>query len=117
MNKTRIMLYVTDVDQTVNFWQENFALPIVATNALPDGSQNIVLQMNAGTELSFFSRDFIKKFSPEVLDDVPSLMFFSDNFDALHEKLAGATPIADNNGLPTFAFPDPDGRYFAVAKA
>jgi len=117
MNKTRIMLYVKDVDRVVKFWQDNFDLPLVATNALPDGSQNIVLQMNAGTELSFFSRAFIQSHSPEVLDNVPSLMFFSKNFETLHEQLAGATPIADNKGLSTFAFPDPDGRYFAMAKA
>ena len=117
MNKTRIMLYVTDVDRVVKFWRETFDLPLVAINELADGSQNVVLQMNAGTELSFFSRAFIKTHSPEVLDNVPSLMFFSENFETLHEQLAGATPIVDDNGQLAFGFPDPEGTYFAVGKA
>jgi len=117
MQKTRIMLYVTDVAVVVKFWQDHFDLPVVATSPLPDGSENVVLAMNPGTELSFFSRAFIQKYSPEVLDNVPSLMFFSERFAALHAELPGATPIVDDNGQPAFGFPDPEGHYYAVGKA
>lgn len=117
MQKTRIMLYVQDVDLVVTFWRENFDLPEVATTRLPDGSRNVVLALNAGTELSFFSRAFIQRVSPEVADNVPSLLLFSDHFEALHAKLAKATPIVEAQGQPTFSFPDPEGTYFAVAKA
>ncbi|AYM02352.1 VOC family protein [Levilactobacillus yiduensis] len=117
MQKTRIMLYVRDVDLVVKFWQETFDLPVVATTPLPDGSRNVVLALDAGTELSFFSRAFIQQVSPEVADNVPSLLLFSDHFEALHAKIAAATPIDESQGQPTFSFPDPEGTYFAVAKA
>ncbi|MFC6261783.1 VOC family protein [Levilactobacillus fujinensis] len=116
MQKTRIMLYVTDVDRTVRFWQTYFALPVAETMSLPDGSQNVVLTLNAGTELSLFARSFIATYSPEVLNNVPSLMLFGERFEELHDELPGATEIVDDNGQRAFGFPDPDGTYFAVGQ-
>jgi len=117
MQKTRLMLYVNDVDLVADFWREKFGATTVATDPLPDGSVNIVLATPFGVELSFFSREFIKQYSPEVLDNQPSVMFFSEDFAALHDRLAGATPIVDDNGQPAFGFPDPEGHYFAIGKA
>jgi len=117
MQKTRIMLYVTDVDRSVKFWQDYFDLPVVAKMPLADGSQNVVLTLNAGTELSLFSRSFIVAYSPEVRNNVPSLMLFSERFEELHDELPGATEIVDDNGQLAFGFPDPDGTYFAVGQA
>ncbi|WP_158727519.1 VOC family protein [Levilactobacillus enshiensis] len=117
MQKTRVMLYVTDVERSAQFWQDYFELSLVSKTPLADGSQNVVLAVSAGTELSLFSRQFIEKYSPEVLDNVPSLMFFSDRFEELHDELPGATEIVDDNGQLAFGFPDPDGIYFAVGQA
>ncbi|MGX6428700.1 VOC family protein [Levilactobacillus yonginensis] len=117
MQKTRVMLYVDNVALVVKFWRESFETTTVAESLLPDGSTNIVLAVPFGVELSFFSNEFIKKYSPEVLGNQPSIMFFSDDFEGLHERLAGATPISDDNGQPAFGFPDPEGHYFAIGKA
>lgn len=117
MQKTRIMLYVNDIASNVSFWQENFGLSIENQTQLPDGSLNVVLTLNPGTELSFFSREFIAQTSPEVLSNQPSLLILSDQFDRLHEQIASAQPISVINGQATFAFTDPEGHYFAVGKS
>ncbi|SUP52810.1 Uncharacterised protein [Weissella viridescens] len=52
-----------------------------------------------------------------MLGNTPSLMLFSDDFEALHDAIPGALDIMENNGQQTFAFPDPEGNYFVIAKA
>lgn len=116
MKKTRIMLYVEDVDQAVKFWQDYFDAKIETISSLPDNFKTIVLTIGPGMELAFFAKAFIAKYSPEVMGSTPSLMFFSDNFDALHATLPNAGEVVDNNGTLTFNFTDPDGNYFVVAQ-
>lgn len=116
IHRTRVMLYVADVEKSAQFWRENLLAEEVTKTPLPEGFVNIVLRINETTEVSLFAKDFIEKYSPEVLHHVPSLMFFSDQFEALHQKIVGATEIVDNNGELTFAFPDLDGHYFVIAK-
>ncbi|MFC6181677.1 VOC family protein [Lactiplantibacillus daowaiensis] len=117
MQKTRVMLYVEDVDQSVKFWQDNFAAKVTEVNKLPDDFKNLVLTLSSQVELAFFPRAFIATYSPEVLNNTPSLMFFSDDFKGLHARLKTAGEIVDNNGTLTFNFADPEGNYFVVAQA
>ncbi|WP_125574323.1 VOC family protein [Levilactobacillus huananensis] len=116
MEKMRTMLYVDDVEETAQWWQDNLGATVVEVNVLPDESHNIVLTMAPGAELSFFSKAFIRQYSPEVLGSTPSLMFFVKDFEALHDRLTTAGAIADNNGMLTFNFRDPEGNYFAVGQ-
>jgi len=117
MQKTRIMLYVDNVVTQVKFWQDNFNAKINEISPLPNERQNIVLTISPEVELSFFPKSFIAEYSPEVLGNTPSLMFFSSDFKALHERLPTAGEIVDNNGTLTFNFADPEGHYFVVAEA
>ncbi|RRG18729.1 glyoxalase [Weissella viridescens] len=113
----RVMLYVDDVVAISDFWQQYAKAEVVETNSLPDGFQNIVLQVGKQTQLSLFDKKFIEKYSPEVLGNTPSLMLFSEDFETLHEAIPGALDVMENNGQQTFAFPDPEGNYFVIAKA
>lgn len=117
MKKTRIMLYVADVDQVVKFWQDYFDAKIETISSLPDDFKTIVLTVSPDVELAFFPKAFIAKYSPEVLGNTPSLMFFSENFEKLHAKLPDAGEIVDNNGTLTFNFKDPEGNFFVMAPA
>ncbi|RRK10568.1 glyoxalase [Lactiplantibacillus garii] len=116
MDKVRCMVYVNDVEAVVTFWQDYLDARIVAVNAMPDGSSNVVLQVMRGVELAFFSKAFIKQYSPEVATNLPSLMFFSDHFDELHRRIPGAGKVVDQHGQLTFNFPDPEGNYFVIAQ-
>jgi len=115
--KTRIMLYVDDVDMGVEFWTEEFGGKVVARQTLNGGYQNVVVGVSNEVELSIFPKDYVRIYSPEVPETVPSLMFFSDDFNHLHDELLSAGEITEVNGTLTFNFQDPEGNYFVVAKA
>lgn len=114
--KTRIMIYVDDVDMSVEFWTEEFGANVVARQTLNGGYQNVIVGISSEVELSIFPRDYIRIYSPEVSENVPSLMFFSKDFDKLHDELISAGEITEVNGVLTFNFQDPEGNYFVVAK-
>lgn len=116
MNKIRIMLYVTDVEKNQLFWQENFGATVVESLTLPENFKGEVLALSQEIQLVLFDKDFIAKYSPEVADNVPSLMFYRSDFEALQQKIPSASEITP---LPieNFNFSDPEGHYFAVAKA
>lgn len=114
--KTRIMLYVDDVDMNVEFWVEEFGAKVVARQTLNGGYQNVVVRISAETELSIFPKDYVRIYSPEVDETVPSLMFFSDRFNELHDDLLSAGEVSEVNGVLTFNFQDPEGNYFVVAR-
>ncbi len=117
IKSARIMLYVDDIEQISQFWQTALKAQVIETNELPDDFENIVLKITPEVELSLFPTDYIKKYSPEVLDQTPALMFFATNFEKLHDSLAGASEIVDNNGVRTFNFSDPESNYFVIAEA
>lgn len=110
------MLYVDDVEKVASFWGKLGAKEVERTT-LPDDSLNIVVRLTEQVELSFFAKSFIEVFSPEVLGNTPSIMIYTENFTALHEQIPNAMPITTQNGLDTFAFPDPENNYFVFAKA
>lgn len=117
MTRTRIMLYVNDVDAMTDFWQQTLGAARTATIELPENHHAVVLTVDDTTELALFSHAFIDQFSPEVANNQPSLMFFRTDFEVLHEQIAGATPIVDDAGVRAFGFPDPEGHYFAIGEA
>ena len=115
--KTRIMLYVDDVDMSVEFWVDEFGAKVVTRQTMNGGYQNVIVAVSDEVELSIFPRDYVRIYSPEVPETVPSLMFFSKDFDRLHDDLISAGEITEVNGVLTFNFQDPEGNYFVVAKA
>lgn len=116
--KIDIMLYVSDVVQHSQFWQR-LGLSEVGRTDLGETTQINLATSDQAYRLSLFDIDFIKKMSPEVAEMRPSLMFFTDDFDAFVAKAeqAGVTllPEREQMGCRTRAFADPDGNYFAIA--
>ncbi|WP_312040643.1 glyoxalase [Leuconostoc lactis] len=112
IKNTRVMLYVEDVKVIRDFFVTTLQAEVVAENPLPHGYLNINLKVSEQLELGLFPKAFIAKYSPEVLGPVPSLMFFTEDFDALYEKLGeGREKMND-----TFNFSDPEGNYYVMAK-
>lgn len=115
ISKARTMLYVDDVEKVASFWETLGAVEVERTT-LPDDSVNLVVRLSDQVEFSFFTKSFIEAFSPEVLGNTPSIMLYTNTFNELHEAIPNAMPISNQNGLETFAFPDPEGNYFVFAK-
>ena len=117
IKQTQVMLYVTNVETNRDFWVHDFGAKLVGEAPLPDGAKQVTLAVNAGLQLVLFPLDFIKKYSPEVAANVPSLLFEVDDVHALHDRLPGAGEIERVGDQLTFNFADPDGHYFAVTQA
>ena len=60
------------------------------------------------------------KDNPDNLDlATPSIAFQVDDLEAAHAALVGrvqATEVGEHSGTPSFAFSDPEGRWFAVTQ-
>lgn len=112
VTSTRVMLYVEDVQVISDFFVTTLQAEIVANEPLPEGYRTINLQITDQLTLGLFPKAFIAKYSPEVLGPVPSLLFFTDDFDALYAQLGDGRP--QMNG--TFNFADPEGNYYVMAK-
>ncbi|WP_170999600.1 VOC family protein [Paucilactobacillus kaifaensis] len=117
----QVMLYVNDVEKIATFFEQALDAKIIATNPLPEGFKQVTLAINDGAQISLFSVSFIKKYSPEVSLEIPSLMFLVADVNAARNKMlhfsSDVGEIVDNAGQPAFNFRDPEGHYFAIGRA
>ena len=63
----------------------------------------------------------LMKDNPDGLDlATPSIAFHVDDLQATRAALVGrgvqATEVGEHQGMPSFAFSDPEGRWFAVTR-
>lgn len=72
-----VMVYVEDVEAAKEFWTTKFDFVVKETIELPEDFKGYDLAPNdyAETSMTLFSKDFIRKYSPEVSLETPSLMF------------------------------------------
>ncbi|TDM07931.1 VOC family protein [Macrococcus lamae] len=120
----QVMLYVENLEQSVAFWQEQLGFKIVNQQELPEGYQSFEMApatINADqTSIVLFDKAFIKKFSPEVSLETPSLMFKTADVDALYNDLkAKGVTVGEKlemPGMKVFNFADTEGNYFAVSE-
>ena len=112
-----IMLYVENIDDALKFWQ---AIGFVGQK-IDDNAATIKPATDSQVTLNLYAKAFIREVSPEVVDNIPSLMFQANDFDVLHTKV---TEVSDAIGqivvVPglgrVFNFADPDGHIIAFAE-
>ncbi len=112
-----IMLYVENINDALAFWQ---GIGFVG-QIIDDNSATIKPAADSQVTLNLYAKAFIREVSPEVVDNVPSLMFQANEFDALHAKVTAVSDavgeIVEAPGLGrVFNFADPDGHYYAVCE-
>ena len=117
MTTANIMLYVEDVEANADFWKQYLAFKEVDRFDFGD-SISVVLAVNPACNLQLFDIDFIRKNSPEVASNKPSLLFDISDFDGLYARFKENNEtvggIIEMGGARTFNFPDRDGNYYAV---
>ncbi|MGN8982872.1 glyoxalase [Enterococcus villorum] len=116
IGKTRVMLYAEDVEILSRFFIEKLGATISETIDLPEACQSTIVTISSEFELGIFPKIFVQQFSPEVLGPPPSIIFFTEQFEEMYEKLENAGEIMENNGVQTFNFSDPEGNYFVIGK-
>lgn len=118
-NQMKIMLYVTNVEESSQFWQ-SIGFVEKERDAV-DGTLvvEIAPSETAATSIVLYDLEFIQQHSPEVAGNTPSLMFFAEDVMELYKKMKDAgVHVGELVQLPTglvFNFADNDDNYFAVS--
>jgi lactoylglutathione lyase len=114
------VLYVEDAEACRRFWVEQIGM--VEKRRSQAGTFTIVQVGFADQAFSFELVPIaLMKENPDNLDlATPSIAFTVDDLDETHAALVSlgveATPVGDHEGTPSFAFSDPEGRWFAVTQ-
>lgn len=116
-----VVLYVADEASCLRFWTEQVGMVEKDRNQV--GSFSIV-------QVGFANQDFafelvplaLMKDNPDGLDlATPSVAFRVDDLAATRDALVArgvqATELGEHSGIASFAFPDNEGRWFAVIRA
>jgi len=116
-----VVLYVNDPAACLRFWTEQVGM--VEKGRSQAGDFSVV-------EVGFADQDFsfelvplaLMKDNPDGLDlATPSIAFRVPDLDAARATLVAngvaATEIGEHSGMSNFAFPDNEGRWFAVIRA
>ncbi len=116
-----VVLYVTDADACRQFWTEKVGM--VEKDRKQAGDFAIVKVGFPDQEFSFELVPLaLMANNPDGLDlATPSIAFNVDDLAATRQKLVDAgiqaTEVGNHSGVDAFAFPDNEGRWFAVTKA
>jgi lactoylglutathione lyase len=115
-----VVLYVTDAEVCRRFWVEQIGM--VEKRRSEAGRFTI-------TQVGFADQPFAFELVPlELMQDnpdgldlaTPSIAFNVDDLEATRAGLVSrgvqATDVGDHEGTPSFAFSDPEGRWFAVTQ-
>ena len=86
-----LMLYVDDVAAEKSFWSA--AGFVIENEAEMMGFETFDMKSHADatTTITVYAKEFIAQVSPEVLDNVPSVLFETSDIAGLQERIAGLT--------------------------
>ena len=112
-----VNLYVKEVEKEVDFFRSIGFLEI-ERHKMENSDSVVISPLSDGNAfLQIWDIEFIKKVSPEVANDKPSLLFTVYNIEEMNEKLKKITPttsdLMDANGKKAFNFQNPSGNYYA----
>jgi len=115
----QIMLYVNHQDEAVNFWVEKVGFTVISE--VDNGQMRwieIAPTEDAETSIILHNKEAVAKMSPELNLGTPSLMFFTENLEQLHDRLSSKNitvgNIVDMPAGRVFNFADDEQNYFAV---
>ncbi|CAD2075218.1 lactoylglutathione lyase [Phocicoccus schoeneichii] len=118
----QVMLYVEKFNDTVEFFTEDLRFVILDEMELVEGFKSVTIapSIDNETEIVLFDKKFIKKYSPEVSLETPSLMFNTTDIDKLYTELKAkeitVSELVDMQNFRVFNFSDREGNYFAVSE-
>jgi lactoylglutathione lyase len=115
-----VVLYVNDAEACRSFWIEQIGM-VEKQRSEADGFT--IAQVGFADQPFAFELVPLgmMKDNPDNLDlATPSICFHVDDLEATHAALVGrgvqATDVSEHQGTRSFAFPDPEGRWFAVTQ-
>lgn len=116
----QIMLYVNNQDDAVSFWTEKVGFQVISDENNGQGMRWIEMApvKDADTSIILHNKELVAKMSPGLNLGTPSLMFFTENLDQLHDGLSNKNvKVGEIVNMPSgrvFNFADNEENYFAV---
>lgn len=116
----QIMLYVDNQEEAVRFWTEKVGFIVISEEDNGQGMRwiEIAPTKEAETSIILHNKELIAKMEPQLNLGTPSLMFFTESLDKLHENLSKNNntvgEIVDMPSGRVFNFADSEENYFAV---
>ncbi|QHW29763.1 VOC family protein [Paenibacillus rhizovicinus] len=116
----QVMLYVNDQDASKDFWTEKLGFEVIAEVTNGPMRWIEVAPKGAATSIILHNKEFVAKMNPGMNLGTPSIMFQSDQFDALNSDLKNkGVKVGEIMEIPTgrvFNFADHEDNYFAVSE-
>lgn len=112
-----LMLYVDDVVAEKAFWTAAGFEILSSSEMMGFETFEMKPETNCTVTFTVFSKEFIAQVSPEVLNNVPSVLFETSDIRGLQGKIAELTDTCseiNTEPFPNFNFASPSGIYFAV---
>ena len=115
-----VVLYVNDSELCRRFWVEKVGMVERSRTEVAGFTIAKVGFEDQGFSFELVPRELMKD-NPDGLDlATPSICFHADDLEAtraaLVERGVKAIEVGEHHGMRTFAFADPEGRWFAVAQ-
>ncbi|MBS4172818.1 VOC family protein [Bacillus sp. FJAT-49736] len=116
----QIMLYVNDQEESVKFWTEKAGFTLIAEQDNGQGFKwfEIAPTKDSQTTIILHNKQLVAEMSPELNLGTPSLMFFSEDLEALYKDFTDKNiTVGEMVQMPSgkvFNFADNEGNYFAV---
>ncbi|PKR83359.1 VOC family protein [Heyndrickxia camelliae] len=116
----QIMLYVNNQDESLKFWTEKAGFTLIAKEDNGQGFKwyEIAPTEDSETSIILHNKELVAKMSPEINLGTPSLMFFTEDLEALYkgfkDKNITVGEIVNMPSGKVFNFADDEGNYFAV---
>lgn len=112
-----LMLYVDEVQTEKTFWSAAGFVIVNESEMMGFDTFDMKPHAESTVTITVFAKAFIAQVSPEVLANVPSVLFEVEEIEALQARISELTetcsPIAETP-FKTFHFASPSGIYFAV---
>ncbi|TFD94333.1 VOC family protein [Jeotgalibacillus sp. R-1-5s-1] len=119
----QIMLYVDNQEEAVRFWTDKVGFSLISSEENDQGMKwmEIAPTKDSETCLVLHNKKIVAELDPEMNLGTPSLMFFTDQLEKLHEDLSQQNvtvgEIVDMPAGRVFNFADNEQNYFAVMES
>lgn len=116
-NEFKSMLYVKDVAAEKEFWEKMGFVITKEQTILDFPSFDMKVSPESNCGFTVYALDFIQKYSPDIVQNHPNLLFFSPDVEALYQRAKTISPhVSPLNQLPykNFSFESPSGHYYTV---
>ncbi|MFX3631781.1 MAG: VOC family protein [Candidatus Pristimantibacillus sp.] len=116
----QVMLYVNNQEASRDFWTEKLGFEVIADETNGPMRWIEVAPKGAATSIVLHSKEFVATMNPEMNLGTPSIMYYTDKFEALYSDLQNKNvKVGDIVEIPSgrvFNFADNEENYFAVSE-